>query len=59
MKTQKPTQAKNTRRVSEAIIAKRYLEVQELRDVVRKAEIDCGVRILGLKELTRTARQSH
>jgi hypothetical protein len=46
MKTQKPTQAKNTRRVSEAIIAKRYLEVQELRDVVRKAEINCGVRIL-------------
>jgi hypothetical protein len=55
MKTQKPTQAKNTRRVSEAITAKRYLEVQELRDVVRKAEINCGVRILG----PRTARQSH
>ena len=39
MKSQGPTQAKNARKLSDAIIAKRYLELQKLRDEVRKAEI--------------------
>jgi hypothetical protein len=38
MKRQSPTQAKNTPMLSDAIIAKRYLELQRLRDEVRKAE---------------------
>ena len=38
MKSQRPTQVKNARRLSDAIIAKRYLELQRLRDEVRKAE---------------------
>ena len=37
MKRQSPTQAKNARK--DAILAKRYLELQRLRDEVRKAEI--------------------
>ena len=39
MKSQGATQAKNARKLSDAIIAKRYLELQRLRDEVRKAEI--------------------
>jgi hypothetical protein len=38
MKRQIPTQVKNARRLSDAIIAKRYLELQRLHDEVRKAE---------------------
>jgi hypothetical protein len=39
MKRQSPTQAKNEVKLSDAILAKRYLELQKLRDEVRKAEI--------------------
>ena len=39
MKGQRPTQPKSAQKVSDAIIAKRYLELQRLRDEVRKAEI--------------------
>jgi hypothetical protein len=39
MKSQRPTQLKSAPKVSDAIIAKRYLEFQRLRDEVRKAEI--------------------
>jgi hypothetical protein len=39
MKRQSPTHAKNARKPSDAILAKRYLELQRLRDEVRKAEI--------------------
>jgi hypothetical protein len=39
MKRQTPMQAKNARKPSDAILAKRYLELQRLRDEVRKAEI--------------------
>jgi hypothetical protein len=39
MKRQSPTQAKNELKPSDAILAKRYLELQKLRDEVRKAEI--------------------
>ena len=39
MKRQSPTQARNARMPSDAILAKRYLELQRLRDEVRKAEI--------------------
>ena len=39
MKRQSSTQAKNARKLSDVILAKRYLELQRLRDEVRKAEI--------------------
>jgi hypothetical protein len=39
MKRQIPTQAKDAPKPSDAILAKRYLELQRLRDEVRKAEI--------------------
>jgi len=39
MKRQSPTQAKNELKLSDAILAKRYLELQKLRDEVRRAEI--------------------
>jgi hypothetical protein len=39
MKRQSPTQAKNELKLSDAILAKRYLELQRLRDEVHKAEI--------------------
>ena len=39
MKCPTPTQAKNARELSDVILAKRYLELQRLRDEVRKAEI--------------------
>ena len=39
MKRQSPTQAKNAHKPSDAILAERYLELQRLRDEVRKAEI--------------------
>jgi hypothetical protein len=32
MKTRKPTQATSARKTSDAIIAKRYLDLQKLRD---------------------------
>jgi hypothetical protein len=43
MKTRKPTQANSERKISSAIIAKRYLDLQKLRDEVRKAESSCGL----------------
>ncbi len=43
MKSQKPMQAKkNAQRLSDNIIAKRYLDLQRLRDEVRRAEINCA-----------------
>ena len=42
MKTRKPTQAKSARKPSDAIIAKRYLDLQKFREEVRKAESSCG-----------------
>jgi hypothetical protein len=39
MKSQRPMQAKDAPKPSDAILAKRYLEFQRLRDEVRKAEI--------------------
>jgi hypothetical protein len=42
MKSQKPTQAKNARKLSDALIARRYLDLQRLRDEVRKAETSCA-----------------
>ena len=39
MKRQSPTQARNARMPSDAILARRYLELQRLRDEIRKAEI--------------------
>jgi hypothetical protein len=40
VKIQRSTQAKYTRKFSDAIIAKRYLDLQRLRDEVRKAELN-------------------
>jgi hypothetical protein len=38
MKGQRSTQARIARRLLDAIIARRYLDLQRLRDEVRKAE---------------------
>ena len=43
MKRQIPTQAKDAPKPSDAILAIRYLELQRLRDEVRKAEISRAV----------------
>ena len=43
MKRQSPTQAKDAPKPSDVILAKRYLELQRLRDEVRKAEISRAV----------------
>jgi hypothetical protein len=43
MKTRKPNQTNSERKTSGAIIAKRYLDLQKLRDEVRKAESSCGL----------------
>ena len=43
MKTRKPTQARSARKRSDAVIAKRYLDLNKLRDEVRKAESGCGL----------------
>jgi hypothetical protein len=40
MKRQSPTQPKNARKFSDAILAERYFELQRLRHEVRKAEIN-------------------
>ena len=42
VKSQIPTQAKNARKLSDAIIARRYHDLQKLRDQVRKAETSCA-----------------
>jgi hypothetical protein len=38
MKSPRPTQAKRSRKFSDAVIAKRYFDLQRLRDEVHKAE---------------------
>jgi hypothetical protein len=53
MKSQRPAQAKNARKLSEGIIAKRYLDLQRLRDEVRREELRRGMHVLNAK---RTAR---
>jgi hypothetical protein len=52
MKTRKPTQANSARKISGAIITKRYLDLQKLRDEVRKAESSCGLSL----NVSRTTR---
>ena len=42
MKSRRSAQANNTRGLSNAVIAKLYLDLQRLRDKVRKAEINCA-----------------
>jgi hypothetical protein len=42
VKIQRSTQPKCVRKFSDAIIAKRYLDLQRLRDEVRKAEMNCA-----------------
>jgi hypothetical protein len=59
MKGQRPAQAKNARKLSDAIIAKRYLDLQKLRDEVRKAEINCRVHSLYSGKNTRSALRSN
>ena len=54
MKGQRPTRAKNSRKLSEAIIAKRYLDLQRLRDEVRRAELSRGAQALSAKQTTRS-----
>jgi hypothetical protein len=42
MTTQKPAEGKNARKLSDAVIEKRYLDLQKLRDAVRIAEMNCA-----------------
>jgi hypothetical protein len=55
MKSQRPTHAKNAQKLSDAIIAKRYLELQRLRDEVRKAETSRAVDAPYSKRTKRSA----
>lgn len=59
MKTRKPTQAKSARKPSDAIIAKRYLDLQKLRDEVRKAESSCGLSLDASHDNPRRRRIKH
>jgi hypothetical protein len=43
MKTRKRTQANSPPKISDATLAQRYLDLQKLRDKVRKAESGCGI----------------
>jgi hypothetical protein len=43
MKTEKAGEYKNARELSDALIERRYLNLQKLRDIVRKAEISCAL----------------
>src|SRR5258708_14165956 len=54
MKNQRPTQAKNAQKLSDAIIAKRYLDSQRLPDEVKKVEQSCGMRALKAKKTRRS-----
>jgi hypothetical protein len=42
MKSRKSTPVHSARKTAGAMIAKRYLDLQKLRDEVRKAELSCG-----------------
>ena len=44
MKAQRQIRVKNERKPSQANIAKRYLDLQRLREAVREAEISCQMR---------------
>ena len=55
VKSQRPTQAKNALELSRAIIARHYLDLQRLRDEVRKAEISRGVHALRPTKITLSA----
>ncbi len=46
MKRQKPTQARHSRKLSDAILARRYLDLQRLRAQVREAEMVCERRTM-------------
>jgi hypothetical protein len=59
MKIQRPTQAKNERKLSDAIMTKHYLDLQRLRDEVREAELGRGLHALSPKEATRPSRSSN
>jgi hypothetical protein len=59
MKTRKSTQAKSARKISDAIIAKSYLELQKLRDEVRKAETSRGLSLKASQENPPPRRRQH
>jgi hypothetical protein len=53
MKSQRPTHVKNAQKLSDAIIAKRYLDLQRLREEVKKIEQSCGMRVQKVKGVRR------
>ena len=57
MKSRKPSQTNAVRKISDAILAEHFLEVQKLRDEVRKAELDAAAKRRG-KRLTYQAKTS-
>jgi hypothetical protein len=58
MKGQRPTQTKNARKLSGSIIAKRYFDLQRLRDEVRKIEMSRGVHAQFSKKTARSVLRS-
>ena len=42
MKTPRPAEGKNARKLSDAVIEKRYLDLQKLRHAVTIAEMNCA-----------------
>jgi hypothetical protein len=59
MKTRKPAQAERGRKISDAIIAKSYLDLQILRDEVRKAETSRGLSLKPSQENPPPRRRQH
>jgi hypothetical protein len=59
MKTRKPAQAKRARKISDAIIAKSYLDLQTLRDEVRKAETSRGLSRKPARKTNLPKRRPH
>jgi hypothetical protein len=53
MKSQRPTHVKNAQKLSDAIIAKRYLDLQRLREEVKKIEQSCGMLVQKVKGVRR------
>ena len=45
MRSQRLTRLKGTDKLSDALIARRYLDLQKLREKVRNAEIEFGLKV--------------
>jgi hypothetical protein len=59
MKTRKSNPAHSARKTAGALIAKRYLDLQKLRDEVRKAESSCGRSLNDSRTIHPPKRRQH